>query len=126
LRVLVEQRDRQTVELGVRALRHDLVHDLVIGMAANPVGDQLAQELALLGLGRRKHFDTSDIDHPPILVRTSLHTRHVTPPSLGRRFIAPRGLTPTVARKAIPVNTYYSSFREQSVNRNSCLESRHL
>src|SRR5512140_2584221 len=43
--VLVKQRDRQAVELGVRGLRHDLVDDLVLGMATDPVGDQLSQQL---------------------------------------------------------------------------------
>src|SRR5687768_9815794 len=58
--VLVEQRDGQAVKLGVRALRDDLVHDLVIGMAANPIGDQLTEQLALLGLGCRENFDAGD------------------------------------------------------------------
>src|ERR1700712_5222161 len=50
--VLVEQRDRETVELGVRALGHDLIDDLVIGVAADPVGDELAKQLALFRLRR--------------------------------------------------------------------------
>src|SRR5215470_4054709 len=52
--VLVEQRNRQAMELRVRRLCDDLVHDLVVGMAANPIGNELAEELALLGLCRRE------------------------------------------------------------------------
>src|SRR6185503_21304769 len=61
--VLVEQRDGQAVELGIRALRDDLVDDLVIGMAANPIRDQLTQQLSLLGLRRRKNLHAGHIDN---------------------------------------------------------------
>src|SRR5688572_5465006 len=56
--VLVEQGDGEAVELRVRRLRHDLVDNFMLGMAANPVRDQLAQELALLRLRRREDLHT--------------------------------------------------------------------
>jgi hypothetical protein len=62
--VLVEQRDRQAVELRVRRLRHDLVDDVdAILVGAHPVGDDLAEELALLGLGRGEDLHAGHIDH---------------------------------------------------------------
>src|SRR5689334_7530874 len=81
--VLIEQRDGQAVELGIRALRDDLVHDLVIGMAADPVGDQLTQELALLGLRRREHFHAGHVDHPALILNSlRLHACHDSPLTL--------------------------------------------
>src|SRR6476661_302722 len=74
--VLVEQRDRQAVELRVRRLRDDLVDDLVLGMAANPVGNELTQELAFFGLRRREHLHTRHVDHAAPLILRSLYTRH--------------------------------------------------
>src|SRR6185503_13402775 len=62
--VLVEQRDRETVKLGVRALRDDLVDDLVIRVTANPVGDELAQEFTLFCFCRREHLHASNVNHP--------------------------------------------------------------
>src|SRR5512142_48738 len=52
--VLIEQRDRQAVKLGIRGLGHDLVEDLVLRVVADPVRDELAEELALFGLGCRE------------------------------------------------------------------------
>jgi hypothetical protein len=68
--VLEKQRDGQAVELGVRALRDDLVHDLVIGMAADPVGDQLPEELTLFGFCRGKDFHASHVDNPSLVLRS--------------------------------------------------------
>src|SRR5437762_14151922 len=54
--VLVEQRNREAVELGVRALRDDLVDDFVVRVTADPVSDQLAEQLTLFRLRRREHL----------------------------------------------------------------------
>src|SRR6185295_14932769 len=72
LGVLVEQRDRQAMELGIRALRDDLVDDLVVRMTADPVGDELAKQLAFFRLRRRKHFHTGHINHTNFIHRSSL------------------------------------------------------
>src|SRR4051812_32166356 len=77
--MLVEQRDGQAVKLGVRGLRDDLVDDLVLRVAADPIGDELAQELAFLGLRGRKHLHTSHVDHAPplVLIGHLLRSSHV-------------------------------------------------
>src|SRR5678815_1917453 len=81
--VLVEQGDREAMELRVGALGHDLVHDLVIGMAANPISNQLTEELALLGLRCREHFHAGHINRPAVILR-GLHTCHGTHLSVRR------------------------------------------
>src|ERR1051325_10180239 len=79
--VLVEQGDREAMELRVGALGHDLVDDLVVRMAANPIGNQLAEELALLGPRCGEHLHAGHIDRPAVIVR-GLHTCHGTPLSV--------------------------------------------
>src|SRR5689334_18075752 len=70
--VLVEQRDREAVELGVRALRDDLVDDFVVGVTADPVCDQLAEQLTLFRLRRREHLHTSNVNHPAFIHRSTM------------------------------------------------------
>src|SRR5690606_12712454 len=53
----IEERDGQAVELGVGRLGHDLVDDLHVGVATDPLRDRLPQRLPLLGLGGREHLD---------------------------------------------------------------------
>lgn len=53
----VHKRDRQAVELGVGRLGHDFVNDLVLGVGSDPVGDHLAEELAVPRLCRGEHLD---------------------------------------------------------------------
>src|SRR3569623_894949 len=78
--VLVRQGDGEAVEHGIRALRHGLVDDLVLRVAANPVGDQLTEQLELLGLGRRELLHTGYVDHAasPLVLSCHLHACHNT------------------------------------------------
>src|SRR5450432_3869425 len=46
----VENGNRQTVELAVRALRHNLVEDLRLRIGSDPTGEYFAQLLTILGL----------------------------------------------------------------------------
>src|SRR5437588_13124608 len=71
------------MELGVRRLRDDLVDDLVVRMTTDPVGDHLAEKLALLGLRRRENLHTRQVDHSPIFL-SCLHSCHGTLLALGR------------------------------------------
>src|SRR5215510_7243297 len=71
LRVLVEQGDGQAVEFRIRALGDDLVNNLVIGVTADPVGDELTEQFALLRLRRREHLHAGNVDHPAFIHRST-------------------------------------------------------
>src|SRR5438874_11904967 len=59
--VLVEDGDGEAMELTIGRLRHDLVDDARMGVGPDPVGDVLAQLLALTGLRSGKHLHASKI-----------------------------------------------------------------
>ena len=51
-----DERDGEAVELGVRGLSHDVLEDLAFRVGSNPIGDCLAERLAIADLGRREHL----------------------------------------------------------------------
>src|SRR5512133_1334904 len=53
---LVENRDAETVEFSIRALRHDLVDDPSLGIVVNPASQYLTKLIAVLRLGSRKNL----------------------------------------------------------------------
>src|ERR1041385_8580346 len=71
LGVLVEQCDGQAVKFGIRALRDDLVNDLVVGGAPEPGGDELSEEFALFRLRCREHLHSGNVDHPAFIHRST-------------------------------------------------------
>src|ERR1043166_246673 len=71
LAVLVEQGDGQAVKLRVRALGDDLVDDLVVRVAADPISKERTEQFPLFGLRCRKPLHTSNIDHPAFAPRST-------------------------------------------------------
>lgn len=60
LRVLkaIDERYREAVKFRVRRLGHDPLEYLELGMPPHPIGDGLAEHLAVARLRRREHFET--------------------------------------------------------------------
>src|SRR5215471_4724469 len=57
---LVENRNREAVELAVRALGHDLVDDLRARVVADPPRENLSQLLSVFGLRRGEDLGPHD------------------------------------------------------------------